>query len=151
MAYERIQTADRIKEMQKQYENSIMAYGYLSNYHTWTGVFRTTGYTLHPTECSKNKTHPFYGITATGTRATPFKTVAVDPAIVKLGSVLIDVVNGGVYLAEDTGNKVKGYTIDIFYGEGNEYNRKKSDEHGNEGVGQGMFLIVEPMKWKGLR
>ena len=51
-----------------------------------------------------------YGLTATGTVATPNRTVAVDPSVIPLGSE-IDI-DGVTYIAEDTG--VKGNCIDIY-------------------------------------
>lgn len=51
-----------------------------------------------------------YGITATGAVATEGRTVAVDPDVIPIGSEVL--INGVVYIAEDTG--VKGKTIDIF-------------------------------------
>lgn len=50
------------------------------------------------------------GITATGTLATEGRTVAVDPDVIPLGSEVL--INGVIYIAEDTG--VHGKTIDLF-------------------------------------
>jgi 3D (Asp-Asp-Asp) domain-containing protein len=50
--------------------------------------------------------------TATGTIPEAGRTVAVDPAVIPLGSEVI--VNGHVYIAEDTGRDIKGKVIDIF-------------------------------------
>ena len=50
--------------------------------------------------------------TAMGVRSSRFYTVAVDPDIVPLGSILT--INGEEYYAVDTGNKVQGNVIDIF-------------------------------------
>ena|GEM_PF-1803607 len=52
------------------------------------------------------------GITATGTIATPNRTIAVDPNIIPLGSMVV--INGQTYIAEDTGGGIQGYKIDIF-------------------------------------
>ena len=57
------------------------------------------------TEGSEN-----YGITKTGTVATMGRTVAVDPDVIPLGSEVL--INGVVYIAEDTG--VEGKEIDLF-------------------------------------
>ena len=51
-----------------------------------------------------------YGITATGAVATEGRTVAVDPDVIPIGSEVL--INGVIYIAEDTG--VKGKTIDMF-------------------------------------
>ena len=60
------------------------------------------------------------GITASGTHATPYSTVAVDPALIPLGSVvLVDYGDGAGlrrYRAEDTGGAVKGSHIDLCVG-----------------------------------
>lgn len=56
------------------------------------------------------------GITATGTEATPGRTVAVDPAIIPYNSnVAIDYGDGIIhrYIAEDTGGAVSGGHIDV--------------------------------------
>ena len=52
------------------------------------------------------------GITATGTTATAGRTIAVDPDVIPLGSVVI--IDGNEYIAEDTGGGIKGKTIDLF-------------------------------------
>ncbi len=56
------------------------------------------------------------GITASGTRAVPYETCAVDPAVIPLGSVVLVDFGDGVlqrYRAEDTGGTIKGNHIDI--------------------------------------
>lgn len=59
------------------------------------------------------------GITASGVRATPGVTVAVDPEVIPLGSdVLVDYGDGEIhyYRADDTGGAVKGNHIDLCVG-----------------------------------
>lgn len=59
------------------------------------------------------------GITASGVRATPGVTVAVDPDVIPLGvDVLVDYGDGEIqyYRADDTGNAVKGNRIDVCVG-----------------------------------
>jgi 3D (Asp-Asp-Asp) domain-containing protein len=128
------------KTMRKM-QNKLMCYKYLSNYHCWSANFKTTFYTLDPKECSKDKTSSMFGITRMGIRAIPDFTVAVDPKVVKLGSILIDVQTGKIYLAMDTGNLVKGYHVDIFKGEGTEENRKAANSCLNK-----TFIVIEPLK-----
>ncbi len=71
------------------------------------GTFTLTAYCACIICCGKTD-----GITATGTKAAVGRTIAVDPAVIPLGSrVMID---GHVYTAEDTGGKIKGKRIDIF-------------------------------------
>ena len=58
--------------------------------------------------------HPAYGITASGRRATPYVSVAVDPSVIQLGAdVLVDYGDGEIYYyrADDTGPK--GNHIDL--------------------------------------
>jgi 3D (Asp-Asp-Asp) domain-containing protein len=84
---------------------------------------RATAYDLSVSSCGKDVTHPDYGITRTGTRAKRGRTIAVDPAVIPLGRKVYIVFPkkyrhlNGIYVAEDTGRKIKGYRIDIFWGE----------------------------------
>ena len=54
-------------------------------------------------------------ITATGTKPTFGRTIAVDPKVIPLGTILHDS-TGKQYVAEDTGSAINGYRIDIFTG-----------------------------------
>lgn len=66
--------------------------------------------------CGKDESHPAYGITASGRRAVPGTSVAVDPEVIPLGSdVLVDYGDGIIhyYRADDTGSIVKGDSIDL--------------------------------------
>ncbi|WP_171028943.1 3D domain-containing protein [Vagococcus zengguangii] len=59
-------------------------------------------------------------LTATGTVPTPGRTIAVDPSVIPLGSLVQITVPSmpqynGVYRAEDTGGAVHGNIIDIFF------------------------------------
>ena len=49
--------------------------------------------------------------TALGTTLTPYRTIAVDPRVIPLGSHVI--INGQEYIAEDTGGAIKGQRIDL--------------------------------------
>lgn len=51
--------------------------------------------------------------TATGTIPTEGRTVAVDKDVIPLGSIVI--IDGVTYIAEDTGNAVKGNVVDIYF------------------------------------
>ena len=54
------------------------------------------------------------GTTASGTVPEKGRTIAVDPDVIPLGSeVMID---GQIYIAEDTGGAIKGNKIDMFVG-----------------------------------
>lgn len=52
------------------------------------------------------------GATASGTIPTQGRTIAVDPSVIPLGTRVI--INGQVYVAEDTGSAIKGNKIDVF-------------------------------------
>lgn len=58
--------------------------------------------------CDKND-----GITATGTKATAGRTLAVDPSVIPYGTEII--INGNTYVAEDCGGAIKGNKIDVFF------------------------------------
>ncbi len=72
-----------------------------------------------PASCGKAPSHPAYGITATGLRAT-YGIIAVDPRVIPLGSkVYITAPDGswtyGTAIAADTGGAIKGAKIDLCY------------------------------------
>jgi 3D (Asp-Asp-Asp) domain-containing protein len=87
---------------------------------------QATAYDLSVKSCGKGTDHPEYGITASGTRAVKGRTIAVDPAVIPLGTKVYILFPekyhqlNGIYVAEDTGKYVKGYRVDIFLGEDNE-------------------------------
>lgn len=69
--------------------------------------------------CGKSPDDPGYGITASGRKATPYVSVAVDTDIIPLGSdVLVDYGDGEIhyYRADDTGSAVDGSHIDLCVG-----------------------------------
>lgn len=51
--------------------------------------------------------------TSTGVKSTHLKTCAVDPNVIPMGSIIK--INGLTLKAVDTGSKVKGNVVDIFY------------------------------------
>lgn len=81
--------------------------------------------------CGKAPSHPAYGITATGARATK-GIVAVDPSVIPLGTRLyIESADGsyvyGTCVAADTGGAIKGNRIDLCFdtrGEAIRFGRK---------------------------
>ena len=77
------------------------------------GVFEITAYCICKECCGKEPTHPAYGITKSGTKATAGRTIAVDPNVIPLGTEVI--IDGQTYIAEDTGSKIKGKRIDIMF------------------------------------
>ena len=72
------------------------------------GKYKLTAYCACNKCCGKTD-----GITATGTKATQGRTIAVDPKVIPYGSeVLID---GKTYIAEDCGGAIKENRIDVFF------------------------------------
>lgn len=77
---------------------------------------KLTAYCICEKCCGKSPDHPAYGITASGRKARPDVSVAVDPSIIPLGSdVLIDYGDGKLqyYVADDKGGAIKGDRIDV--------------------------------------
>lgn len=72
------------------------------------GMFETTAYCPCVSCCGKSD-----GITATGTKATAGRTIAVDPNIIPYGTEVI--ICGNTYIAEDCGGAIKGNRIDIYF------------------------------------
>ena len=72
------------------------------------GKFTITAYCPCAACCGKTD-----GITASGTKATEGRTIAVDPQLIPYGTELV--INGNTYIAEDTGGSVKGHKLDIFF------------------------------------
>lgn len=54
-------------------------------------------------------------IGAYGTKLKSYQSIAVDPKVIPLGTILHDS-TGKQYVAEDTGSAINGYRIDIFTG-----------------------------------
>jgi 3D (Asp-Asp-Asp) domain-containing protein len=74
----------------------------------YLGQFKISAY-CHCSQCCGKSD----GVTATGTMVQANRTIAVDPRIIPLGSkVLID---GQIYIAEDTGGAIKGNRIDMYF------------------------------------
>jgi 3D (Asp-Asp-Asp) domain-containing protein len=82
------------------------------------GVFNSSAYDACYECCEKHPTNPAYGKTATGTRATAGRTIAVDPNVIPYGTEVV--INGHTYIAEDTGGSIKGKRIDIYFNTHNE-------------------------------
>ena len=76
---------------------------------TYLGNFKITYYCTGSCCCGKSN-----GITASGRKAVPNYTVAVDRQKIPLGSTVV--INGKEYRADDTGGAIKGNRIDICVG-----------------------------------
>lgn len=73
-----------------------------------------TAYTSGPESTGKKPGHPQYGLTATGARARAGRTIAVDPQLIPLGSLVhIEDLNED-RVAEDTGGAIQGERIDLY-------------------------------------
>ncbi len=83
--------------------------------------FEATGYSANDPAQGTDST------TATGIEAEP-GIVAVDPEVIPLGTE-IEIKGIGKFVAEDTGGKIKGNRIDIFFD-----SKQKAMEFGREGV-----------------
>ncbi|PWI58919.1 3D domain-containing protein [Sulfoacidibacillus thermotolerans] len=93
------------------------ALGHLAVVHTYD--CKLTAYSADFQSTGKNPGDPGYGITATGKVAKPKHTVAVDPNLIPLGSlVYIDGI--GYRVAEDIGGAIKGPHIDVFFADEND-------------------------------
>lgn len=79
--------------------------------NTYMGVFKITHYCPCGICCGQWATNgPTY--TASGARAYPNHTIAVDTRVFPFGTKVL--INGHVYTAEDRGGAIKGNKIDIF-------------------------------------
>lgn len=74
----------------------------------YLGKFEITAYCHCVKCCGKSD-----GITASGTKTTADRTIAVDPRIIPLGSKIL--IDGKIYVAEDVGDGIKGNHIDIYF------------------------------------
>lgn len=78
-----------------------------------------TAYTAGFESTGKKASHPMYGITFSGLKAKEGRTIAVDPAIIPLGSTVF--IEGiGIRKAEDIGSAIRGSRIDVFMNDLNE-------------------------------
>lgn len=132
-----------IQELKQEIENRDMTIQVLSEDHRemkevvlssrgesdkWE-KFRMSFYDLSVASCGKKKNHPLYGVTANGFNLKGLnweeaRTIAVDRNIIPLGStVKIKFIDDkfsfldGEYTARDVGGAIKGYKIDLYFGE----------------------------------
>lgn len=78
-----------------------------------------TAYTAGFESTGKTESNSMYGITYSGIKAKEGRTIAVDPAVIPLGStVFIDGI--GIRKAEDIGSAIRGSRIDVFMNDLNE-------------------------------
>lgn len=74
-----------------------------------------THYCICKACCGKDETHPAYGITASGRKAEPYLSVAVDPFVIPLGSTVYVDYGDEIkeYRADDTGSAITGAKLDL--------------------------------------
>lgn len=105
-------------EVPETNENELIEQALLQNAVKIENV-TMTHYCICQKCCGKSPDNPDYGITASGRKATPYVSVAVDPNVIPLGSdVLVDYGDGEIhyYRADDIGGSVKGNHIDLCVG-----------------------------------
>jgi 3D (Asp-Asp-Asp) domain-containing protein len=103
------------KPQQIEEESSEVEVNYYSEFtysKDWLAFeeFEATAYCACPKCCGKWAD----GITASGTKATVKRTIAVDSNLIPLGSK-VEIEGLGTYIAEDTGSAIKGKIIDIYF------------------------------------
>lgn len=106
---------DTLAQEPEEAENALIEEALLAKSHRIDNV-TVTHYCICQQCCGKAPDHPAYSITASGRRATPYVSVAVDPSLIPLGAdVLVDYGDGEIhyYRADDTGSGVKGNHIDL--------------------------------------
>lgn len=91
---------------------SAPVYATADGNYEYVGEFTLTAYCPCPICCGawSNMENP---TTASGTRATANRTVAVDTSVFPFGTEIL--INGQVYVAEDRGSAINGNHIDIFF------------------------------------
>ncbi|ALC82233.1 MULTISPECIES: 3D domain-containing protein [Bacillus] len=75
-----------------------------------------TGYTAGVESTGKNTNHPQYGITYSGVKVKRdiFSTVAADPSIFPIGTILF-IPGYGYGVVADTGSAIKGHRLDLYF------------------------------------
>lgn len=106
------------EEIQEDCENFYIEQVLLEKAHKIENVM-VTYYCICEKCCGKSPDAPAYGITASGLKATPGVSVAVDTSIIPLFSdILLDYGDGELHYmrADDTGAFVNGNHIDVCVG-----------------------------------
>lgn len=109
---------ERVEEEVEDYENQKIEDALLAKATRIDDVI-VTHYCICKKCCGKSPDNPAYGITASGRKATPGVSVAVDPELIPLGAdIMVDYGDGEIhyYKSDDTGSAVKGNHIDLCMG-----------------------------------
>ena len=81
--------------------------------------FEVTAYTLAEDECGKAPSHPAYGITASGNRVVPWRTIAAGSGLPFGTKIYLphfkDYPNKGVFIVEDRGGAIDATNIDVYF------------------------------------
>lgn len=110
-SYDSTRNTNLLKTVEYNPEDTFESHNF-TNYNS-LGNFKLTYYCACQKCCEKPITSPNYGITATGTKVTEGRTIAVDPRVIPYGSKVY--IEGlGVFIAEDCGGAIKYNRIDIF-------------------------------------
>ncbi len=117
------QTAEQVQEMSKQAKADF------EEKEKSLGLFTVTAYCKCEKCCGKWSDSP----TASGTKPTQGRTIAVDPSVIALGEKVT--IDGTTYTAEDTGSAIKGKRIDLYFdshAEAEAYGKKQMEVTKNE-------------------
>ena len=87
-----------------------------------------TAYSAHAASTGKDEEDKHFGITASGTKVTEGRTIAVDPDVIPLGW-WVYIEGLGFRRAEDKGSAVKGKKIDVYF-DSEEYAKKFGTKKG---------------------
>lgn len=108
------ETEDTYVEEVVEYEapKPVVTYADENGTYEYQGEFELTAYCACPICCGSysNMENP---TTASGTRATAGRTIAADTSVFPFGTRLV--INGQVYVVEDTGGAICGNRIDVFF------------------------------------
>ena len=105
-------------EVPETNENELIEQALLQNAVKIENV-TMTHYCISKESCGISPDNPASGITASGRKATPYVSVAVDPDVIPLGAdVLVDYGDGEIHYmrADDVGGSIKGNHIDLCVG-----------------------------------
>jgi 3D (Asp-Asp-Asp) domain-containing protein len=144
---------DKTQQSLNELEKIVNEFEILNSKLEKAPVFKATAYTLSVNSCGKTKVSRGYGITRNGTDLRGHtlytaRTIAVDPSVIPLNkSVYVKFLDEkyskytGIYNSNDTGSKVKGNHIDVFYGDFD--SEEESKEALNFGVTKVKVIILE--------